>query len=273
MISVIILTKNEERDIPPCLMALSWCHDIHILDSGSTDKTIEIASAYGAKVSNNKFISFAQQRNFALDNLVILHDWILFLDADEVMTENFHQAIMEAVSKADQSIAGFYCCWKMMLEERWLKHCDNFPKWQFRLLRKGRARFIDFGHGQKEDMVIGRIGYIKEPYLHFAFTKGWSQWIERHNRYSSLEAIARLDNPPPIKDMFSNHSSVRNPALKSFLIKFPGWPFLRFFQAYLLNLGFLEGIPGFIYCSNIAYYEFLIQIKIREIRKSRKLKI
>jgi glycosyltransferase involved in cell wall biosynthesis len=272
MVSVIILTKNEEQDIARCLESLRWCRDIHVLDSGSTDKTIEISIALGAKVSNNRFISFGQQRNFALDNLVIAFDWILFLDADEVMTENFHDAIMKAISKADENIAGFYCCWKMMLEGRWLKHCDNFPKWQFRLMRKGRARFIDFGHGQKEDLVIGRIGYIKEPYLHYGFSKGWSQWVDRHNRYSSLEASARLNNPPPIKNMFSNNPSVRNPALKSVLIKLPGWPFLRFFQAYLLNLGFLEGVPGFIYCSNMAYYEFLIQIKIREIKKCRTLK-
>jgi hypothetical protein len=159
----------------------------------------------------------------------------------------------------------------MMLEGRWLRRCDNFPKWQFRLMRKGRARFTDFGHGQKESEVMGRIEYIREPYLHYGFSKGWYHWIERHNKYSSLEAAARLNYCPPFKSIFSRHGSVRNPALKSWLSKLTAWPVLRFFYSYFLKFGFLEGIPGLIYCSNIGYYEFLIQIKMREL-KSKEIK-
>jgi len=166
-------------------------------------------------------------------------------------------------------IAGFYCCWKMMLDGKWLKKCDNFPKWQFRVVRKGHARFKDFGHGQKEDQVTGNIMYIKEPYLHYGFSKGWTHWINRHNIYSSQEAIARLNYCPPFKNLLAKHASVRNPALRSWLSRLPGWPFLRFCQAYLLNLGFLEGIPGFIYCVNMAFYEFFIKIKIREIKQNK----
>jgi len=104
--------------------------------------------------------------------------------------------------------------------------------------------------------------------LHYGFSKGWTQWIYRHNRYSSQEAIARIENKPPFKEIFTKNTSKRNPALKSWLSRLPGWPFLRFFQAYVLSLGFLEGVPGFIYCMNMAYYEFLIQIKMREYRRS-----
>lgn len=267
MISIVILTKNEEKDLPMALSSVTWSNDIHILDSGSTDKTLEIAKKFNAKVSHNPFKSFGQQRNHALDKLNIINDWILFLDADEVVTEKFKKAMFDAIEDADKEVAGFYCCWKMMLEDIWLKHCDNFPKWQFRLMRKGMARFTDFGHGQKESDVKGNIKYLKEPYLHYGFSKGWSQWINRHNRYSNEEAIDRVKNKPPFKNIFSKNSSTRNPALKSWLCRLPGWPFLRFFQAYILSLGFLEGIPGFIYCINMAYYEFLIQIKIREQRK------
>ncbi|WP_018479275.1 glycosyltransferase family 2 protein [Pontibacter roseus] len=267
MISVIILTKNEERDLPACLTSLRWCDDVHVLDSGSMDGTCEIARSYGAKLFQHPFQSFGQQRNFALDYLAIQHEWVLFLDADEVTTEQFQASIVSAVKTAGDDVAGFYCCWKMMLEETWLKHCDNFPKWQFRLLRKGRARFVDFGHGQKEGEVQGSIGYIKEPYLHYSFSKGWAQWVERHNRYSCQEAFARLHAPPPWRNMFSRHGSVRNPALKSWLSRVPGWPLLRFMQAYVFSLGFLEGVPGLIYCINMSYHEFLIQIKMREIRR------
>jgi len=269
MISVIILTKNEERDLPACLDSLSWCDDVHVLDSGSTDKTIDIAKNAGAKIAFNPFESFGKQRNFALDHITILHPWILFLDADEIVTGKFHAAMIDAVSNAGEDIAGFYCCWKMMLEDQWLKHCDNFPKWQFRLMKLGKARFTDFGHGQKEDQVTGQILYLKEPYLHYGFSKGWFQWIERHNRYSTQEAVARLNSRPPFKNIFSGHGSIRNPALKSWLSRVPGWPLLRFLQAYFLSLGFLEGKPGFIYCVNMAYYEFLIKIKMREFKRTK----
>lgn len=266
MISIIILTKNEEQDLPKCLTSLQWADDVHVLDSGSTDNTLEVAKAYGAKISFNNFESFGKQRNFALEHLDIKNEWILFLDADEVVTPEFLEAMKEAISEADENTAGFYCCWKMMLEDRWLKYCDNFPKWQFRVLKKGRASFTDFGHGQKENAVSGELRYINEPYLHYSFSKGWTEWIARHNKYSSQEAHARLHQRPPIKNIFSRHTSMRNPALKSWLSRVPGWPILRFLHAYFFNLGFLEGTPGLIYCVNMAYHEFLIKIKMRELR-------
>lgn len=272
MISTIILTKNEESDLAACLKSLYWCDDVHVLDSGSTDKTVEVAGEYTVNVWHHPFDSFGRQRNYALDHLPLKYEWILFLDADEVSTKPFQQALYRAIQIADAEIAGFYLCWKMILEDTWLKHCDNFPKWQFRLVKKGRARFSDFGHGQKEHEIKGRIGFVKEPYLHYSFSKGWTQWIERHNRYSSEEANARYYKCPPFKQIFTTNPSIRNVALKSWLSKVPGWPLLRFSHAYFVNLGFLEGVPGFIYCANMAYHEFLIQIKMREIANMEKEK-
>lgn len=119
MISVIILTKNEEIDLPVCLNALEWSDDIHVLDSGSIDKTVEIAKNYNANVWYNEFESFGKQRNFALDSITIKNEWVLFLDADEVVTESFVKAIFLAVSQANTDVAGFYLCWKMILEGKW----------------------------------------------------------------------------------------------------------------------------------------------------------
>lgn len=267
MVSIVVLTKDEEQDIDACLKSVQWSDDIHILDSGSIDKTIEIAKRYPVHITSHPFSSFGKQRNFALENLSFKYVWILFLDADEVATDKFKTAVLESISNAKDDVAGFYCCWKMMLENTWLKRCDNFPKWQFRLLRRGMAEFKDFGHGQKEQIIKGRIEYIKEPYLHYGFSKGWYQWIVRHNKYSSQEAEARLRECPPLKNIFDTHGSVRNPALKSWMSRIPGWPLLRFLFSYFIKFGFLEGMPGFIYCTNMGYYEFLIKIKMREIKK------
>lgn len=268
-ISIVILTKNEERDLPGCLASIDWCDDIHVVDSASNDKTVSIAEQAGAKCKTNFFESFGKQRNWAIDNCELKYDWILFLDADEQATPEFQDAVFTALTDVDDTIAGFYCCWKMILYQQWLKRTDSFPKWQFRLLRFGKARFTDYGHGQKETQVKGRIEYISEPYLHFAFSKGWTHWIDRHNRYSDQEAIERLQQKISWEDVFSIHSSIRNKAIKPLVSKSPGWPLLRFFFMYVLKLGFLEGWPAFIYCVNLAYYEFLIQIKMDEIRKQK----
>jgi glycosyltransferase involved in cell wall biosynthesis len=268
MISVVILTLNEEKDLPLCIDSVKWSDDVHILDSGSSDKTTEIARDFNTRLSIHRFESFGKQRNYAIDNLDVKNEWILFLDADEISTDTFHDAVLEAIKNANDSVAGFFCCWKMMLEGKWLKRCDNFPKWQLRLIKKGKARFTDFGHGQKESEILGEIRYIKEPYLHFGFSKGWHHWIQRHNKYSDQEALVRLNNLQPFKNIFSSHGSIRNPALKTWLSKVPGWPVLRFLYTYFLKLGFLEGMPGLIYCINMGYYEFLIQIKMREMRRT-----
>jgi glycosyltransferase involved in cell wall biosynthesis len=263
-VSILILTKNEEQDLPRCLAALRWCEDVHLVDSGSTDGTLEIARHHGVRIHEHAFVSFGDQRNWALDHCDIKHPWILFLDADEVATGEFVQTMAKAVADAPYETAGFYCCWKMIYDGRWLKRCDSFPKWQFRLLRKGRGRFTDFGHGQKEGKVDGVIEYLRTPYDHHALSKGLSHWLDRHNRYSTLEARARLAVSVRWADVFSHHGSVRNKAMKPLVSRLPGWPLLRFLMMYVFKLGFLEGRPGFVYCVNLAYYEFLIKAKMRE---------
>jgi glycosyltransferase involved in cell wall biosynthesis len=266
-LTVIILTKNEEADLPACLAALAGWARILLVDSGSVDATVKIAQAAGAAIYDHPFASFGEQRNWALDHCDLAGcQWVLFLDADEVATPAFRAAVDQATAAAGPEIAGFYCCWKTMLDGRWLRRCDGFPKWQFRLLRPGRARFIDSGHGQKEGAVDGALGYVREPYLHYAFSKGWQHWLAKHNAYSTLEARDRSERTVRWRDAFTRDGSVRNRALKPLLSRVPGWPLIRFAQAYLLKLGFLEGRAGLVYCVNMAYYEFLISIKMRELQ-------
>ena len=273
MISTVILTKNEAQDLPACLESLRWCDDCHVLDSGSDDMTRAIADAGGAQVALHPFEGFGRQRNHALDALPLAHSWILFLDADERTTPAFVEAMRRAVSSSSTETAGFYCCPKLLLGETWLRFSDSFPKWQFRLVRRGRARFVNYGHGQKEADVRGTLGFIREPYLHYGFSKGWEPWWKRHWRYASEEAAERLagfsGGTVSWRDLFRGRS-LRNKALKPLVSRIPGWPVLRFLHAYLFSGGFLDGAEGLAYCLALATYEKWIVQRMAEMRKAAK---
>ena len=264
MIAAIILTLNEADDLPKCLDSLDWTDQNFVLDSGSTDDTCEIASSMGAIVYKNKFKGFGQQRCWAIDNIPVKSDWILFIDADEVCTPKFASAVLDAIRNSKDDTAGFYCCWKLMLYGKWLKFSDSFPRWQFRILKKGKARYRDAGHAMKESDVQGKLGYIKEPYLHYAFSKGWTFWFNRHNKYSTLEAKERLQTNFKPQDMLSKDQSIRKEAMKQYMSKLPGWPILRFIHSFFFKGGILEGIPGLLYSVNISIYEYMIQLKMLE---------
>lgn len=267
LLTTVILTRDEAADLPRCLAALADWGELVVVDSGSADATVEIARAAGARVYVHPFAGFGQQRNWALASAELSTPWVLFLDADEVATPAFRAAVDAAVAAAPDDVAGFFLCWRTLLEGRWLRRCDSFPKWQFRLLRRGRATFIDSGHGQKEGVIDGRLEYVREPYDHHAFSKGWTHWLDKHNRYSSREAAERLRAAPGARwrDVpRARGGSARNRLLKPLVSRLPAWPLLRFLHMYLLKGGFLEGRPGFVYCLQMAYYEFLIQLKIRE---------
>lgn len=268
-VSVVILTKNEEADLPACLNGLASCSDVHVVDSGSSDRTVELAKARGAKCYVNSFKSFGDQRNWSLDNCETQNEWVLFIDADEIVTTEFLEEIARVVRDSDDSIAGYYCCWKTMLFGCWLKYSDSFPRWQLRLVRLGRVRFVDFGHGQKEGECRGALGYIESPYLHYSFSKGWSYWFDKHNRYASLEAAERLLGEIEWREVFGKHTSLRNRSLKLLLSRVPGWPVGRFIHSYFISFGFLDGRAGFHFAVLMGIYEYMIKLKINELRQKK----
>lgn len=266
-LAIIILTYNEAENLPACLASVANFGELIVIDSGSTDATQKIAREAGAKIYEHPFSGFGAQRNWAIENCEPKRDWILFLDADEIATTEFRTEVESAIKAAADPIAGFYCCWKMMLGSQWLRHSDSFPKWQLRILRRGRADFIDSGHGQKEGRVEGELGYIREPYLHYALSKGWEAWWAKHNQYADEEAADRLSRKALLVELFSKDSSRRNRALKPILSRIPGWPIMRFLHMYVLKGGFLEGREGFAYCASVGWYEELIRRKMREQRQ------
>lgn len=268
-VSIVVLTRNEEANLPDLASSIPWCDDVHVVDSLSTDGTMAKAKELGFRTWSNPFGAFGDQRNWALDHCDLRYPWILFLDADEKSTPAFADALASAISAAPESIAGFYCCWKMIVQDVWLRRSDGFPKWQFRLMRKGHARFANFGHGQKEEAVQGEIRFLEEPYEHRPLSKGWGEWRERHKRYAALEALERVDLPFRLSAIWMKPGPERNRALKGVVSRVPGWPLVRFAVPYFLKFGFLEGRVGFIYCANLGYYERLIQVRMHEIKRAR----
>lgn len=270
LLTVIVLTLNEEINLARCLKALPEGLKKVVVDSGSSDKTLEIAASFDSSIFTRTFDTFGAQRNWAMNHRSISTDWILFLDADEEVNSTFLQEIESVITSEESSdLAGAYCSWKMMLRGRWLKRSDHFPKWQMRLVNRKRMSFTDYGHGQKEGVLNGRTIYIKEPYLHHAFSKGWTDWLSRHNRYSTQEAVARIESQPQSSwvQALSSVPSDRNKLLKPLVTQLPAWPLLRFFHAYIFRGGILEGREGFDYCLLMAIYEYFIILKMRDSNK------
>src|SRR5262249_12592829 len=186
-VSVVILTLNEEINIPDCLASCAWCDDVHVLDSGSEDGTQGIARSLGAAVHEHPFESFGKQRNWAIDNIPLKHEWVFHLDADERFTPDL-VAEMDRLLATKPPDSGFHCPSKMMFMGRWLKRAGGYPTYQMRLFHKSRMRFKDYGHGQRE-AVEAPLRRLREPYLHYSFSKGLYDWLGKQNRYSSLGAV------------------------------------------------------------------------------------
>ncbi len=191
-VSVVILTRDEEPNIEACLLSCTWCDDVHVVDSGSTDQTCQIAERLGAKVHHHPFTTFGEQRNWAIDHIEHKYEWVFHLDADERFTPELVAEIAAVIATAPPE-AGFYVPHKLMFMGRWLRYAEGgYPIYQMRFFHRQRMRFRDYGHGQRES-TSGRIGVLHRPYLHFNFSKGLDEWIDKHNRYSALEAREAFD--------------------------------------------------------------------------------
>lgn len=268
-VSVVILTLNEEINIADCIASCSWCDDVHVLDSGSTDRTIDIARQCGAQVHVHHFESFGAQRNWAIDNIPIKHDWIFHLDADERFTPELVTATAKLIAAAPAE-AGFYVPNKFMFMGRWLKRAAAYPTYQMRLFHRRRMRFCDYGHGQRE-LTDGEVGTLNEPYLHFAFSKGLYDWLDKHNRYSSLEAlqvVAGSRDRWSLLHLFTRDKVRRRRAWKEFGYHLPFRPFVRWFVTLFILGGILEGKAGRSYAQLIAMYEEMTTLKLRLLRSS-----
>jgi glycosyltransferase involved in cell wall biosynthesis len=267
--SVLILTRNEEQNLPDCLASVKWCDDIVVLDSRSTDQTAAVAKSAGARVFERSFDDFAAQRNYALDKVPFRHPWVFHLDADERFTEPL-QRECETVIAADRQ-SGFLVPSKLMFMGKWLRWSGMYPVYQMRLMKLGEIRFIQTGHGQREADAKRGVGKLREPYLHYNFSKGLDDWREKHDRYSTKEAEESLQERQKRaigwRDLGGSDTVARRRALKRLSMRLPCRPTLRFLYMYVFRLGFLDGRPGLMYCRLLATYEKMIVTKLKDLQR------
>jgi glycosyltransferase involved in cell wall biosynthesis len=265
MFSVLILTLNEERDLPGCLASVRASDDIVLLDSGSTDRTVEIARTAGARVFTRRFDNFAGQHNYAQREIAFRHPWVFHLDADEQLTPELVEECRRAAERRD--LDGYWVAPKMMFQGRWIPHCTDFPAWQARFVRAPQFRFIEVGHGQREapDMRLER---LEASYLHDLSSGGEAEWLEKHRRYARAEAKNHGQDTGNMRwtDLFSGERLQRRRALKHFSYSLPCRPALRFFYQYILRRGFLDGKEGLHYCRLLARYEGFAAEELRRLR-------
>ncbi|MFO0874005.1 MAG: WcaF family extracellular polysaccharide biosynthesis acetyltransferase [Phycisphaerales bacterium] len=268
-VSVVILALNEEINIADCLASCAWCDDVHVVDSGSTDRTVEIARACGAEVHWHPFESFGAQRNWAIDNIAMRHEWIFHLDADERFTPELVEAMRRLVESGPPH-SGFHVPQKLMFMGRWLKRSAAYPTYQMRLFHRSRMRFCDYGHGQRE-LTSGAVDVLNEPYLHYGFSKGLYDWFDKHNRYSSLEALQVVSGGDRWRatDLFSGDRIQRRRAWKEFGYWLPLRSALRWFVTLFILGGIFEGRAGWTYARLIATYEQMTSLKLRLLRSRR----
>jgi len=268
--SALVLTLNEERNLPSCLASLSRCDDIVVFDSMSSDRTVEIAREAGARVFQNRFIDYGQQREDARTKVDYRHAWVLTVDADERPEPALLDEIQALLERGEPPHAAYRLRRKDHFMGQWIKNATLYPSWFLRFFRNDSVSYPRRAVHEYPD-VQGTIGALEGHLLHYSFNKGLSDWLEKHNRYSELEAAEALrelaERPIDWSRLLELCDPVvRRRTFKSISYRLPLRPALRFAYMYLLRRGFLDGIPGLTYCTLLGFYEYLIVLKMEEIR-------
>lgn len=247
-LSVVVITLNEEHNIQRCLESVrSIADEIVVVDSLSTDRTCEIAIAHGARIAEQEFLGYVGQRNFA--SKVTAHDWILMLDADEVLSAELSESILQI--KADPQSDAYYLNRLTNYCGKWIKHCGWYPDKKIRLYNKHKGSWKghlvhEYWEAKNENE---RIGKLKGDLLHYSFNT-ISEHINQIHKFTELSARANAEQGKSCS-----------------LLKIWIGPKLFFFSRYILKLGFLDGYYGFLVCKYSAYAQFIKYSKTRAYAK------
>ena len=278
-VTVIVPVRNEARNLPRCLESLKAVGEVYVVDSQSTDDTVLIAQSYGANVVQFHYAGgWPKKRQWAMDTLPLAHDWILLLDADEILTPELCDEIRKAI--LDPQMDGYYIALEMHFLGRRLRH-SGASFWKLSLFRKGRARYecrLEDQDASMADMevhehvvVAGAARKLHYPLVHHN-VESLSRYVTKHNEYSNWEARVWLDGnraEQEIQPKLWGTQAQRRRWLRRRFFMTPGSPILFFIYKYLVRLGFLDGVPGLIYCVLQGIQFFHIKAKIYELRTSR----
>lgn len=268
MFSIYILTYNDEIDIAACIESAMLSDEIIVVDSLSSDRTIEIAKQYPVQVVQHKFETHGKQRTWMLKELPTKHEWVYILESDERMTPELFQECLEAMKSSEY--IGYYVAERVIFMGQWIRRSTQYPRYQMRLFRKDKVWFDDYGHTERE-VCDGPTSFLKETYPHYTNSKGISRWLDKHNRYSTDEAKETLrqlsEGSISWKNLFFGQSEIeKRRALKDLSLRLPLRPIVRFLYMYFLLGGILDGQAGLTWCLLQAFYEYLILIKVWEMK-------
>jgi glycosyltransferase involved in cell wall biosynthesis len=276
-LTAIILTYNEEENLKYCLESVSGLADeILIVDSYSTDKTVEIAKKFGAEVFEHPFENQAKQFNWALENLEIKGDWILRLDADEYLTKELKAEIAEKLNAVSEEISGFYIKRRAYFMGRWIKHGGYYPTWILRLFRKGKAKSEERAMDEHIVLSEGKSAKLKNDFID-EMRKSLEWWTAKHNNYSTREAEERIKIAEGksgfLKSGLEGQAKRKRALKNNFYLKLPLFcrSLFYFIYRYFFRLGFLDGKEGLIFHFLQGFWhQFLIDAKICEKRKNKR---
>jgi len=273
-IEIVIPTFNEEVNLSHALRSVAgWADAVHVIDSESTDRTVEIARAAGANVIIQKWLGYAKQKNFALDTIAFQSDWVFILDADEAIDDELKAALLAVASKPVGEVheAGFHVNRYFVFLGKRIRHCGYYPSWNLRFFKRGQARYEE--RDVHEHMIVnGPSGFLKGHMMHHD-RKGLEAYMAKHNRYSTLEAreIVRqehaVDHGQIDAKLFGNPLQRRRWIKHHIYPRLPAKWMFRFLFMYVLRLGFLDGMTGLRFCLFISAYELLISLKIIELKQ------
>lgn len=276
-IGLIILTYNEEVNIEHTLESVKhWIGEIIIVDSFSTDRTLEICRKYTDKIYQHPFENQAKQFNWALDNVPIVHDWVLRLDSDEMVTPELAAELQRVLPALRADVTGVYMKRRVYFMGRWMRHGDYYPMWFLRLFRKGKGRYEEI---TEEHIVLseGRTIWVEHDFIDYN-RKGLTFWIDKHNNWSLGEMLdtmaaageAELPAGTVTPSLFGTQEQ-RTRWLKTRVyarVPLFARAFLYFLYRYIIRLGFLDGREGLIFhFLQGCWYRFLVDAKIYEARK------